>query len=79
MPTACTIPLKDLQILIVCDMTCIHPSPDATVTLTMTSYTGNEGDDPFTGVCVRADLSGADGSFEADLVVTLGTTPGSAG
>ena len=60
-------------------MTCIHPSPDATVTLTMASYTGNEGTNPFTGVCVQADLSGAGGSFEVDLVVTLGATADTAG
>ena len=70
---------QDLHVQIVRDMTCIHSSPDATVTLTMASYTGNEGDSTFTGVCVRADLSGAGGSFEADLVVTLGATPGTAG
>ena len=45
----------------------------------MASYTGNEGDDSFTGVCVQADLSGADGSFEVDLVVTLGATADTAG
>ena len=43
----------------------------------MASYTGNEGDNPFTGVCLQADLSG--GSFEADLVVTLSATADTAG
>ena len=60
-------------------MTWNYLSPDATVTLTMASYTGNEGNNLFTGVCVRADLSGAGGSFEAHLVVTLGATADTAG
>ena len=45
----------------------------------MATYTGTEGDPTFGDVCAVAMLSGAGGSFEADLVVTLGTSDGSAG
>ena len=59
-------------------LTLLSPA-DATVSLNMATYTGTEGDPAFGDVCAVAMLSGAGGSFEADLVVTLGTSDGSAG
>ena len=59
-------------------LTLLSPA-DATVSLNMPTYAGTEGDTTFDDVCAVAVLSGAGGSFEADLIVTLGTSDGSAG
>ena len=54
-------------------------SSDATVTLTMPAYAGTEGNINFDNVvCVQANLPGTGGIFEANLVVTLAASDGSA-
>ena len=57
-----------------CILHCLPP--DATVTLNQAAYTGTEGDTTFGDVCVEVLLTGA---IQANLIVTLATTTGSAG